>query len=551
MLDAGHEQHRLGQLEARRGAALHLVVELDQGQRGEVHRVEHVARERQHRRMRRHLVGIGLLEGGEFKATHRLHRHQVRPGALPAARQGGAVEVEHQPVRRGIFHDVQVVADHRLPVAAEEVDLHPGHAHRLEPRERADAAGVGQHAVARGLRRVVPAAGRVVPEQDGHVLAARVSDQLVHPVFADLRVPQGVDQGIAPAHARGEVDVALLHGEGGGAVAEQRPAPRRLARLRRRDRRDRGRVGQVGTEGGLGDGLQAADRDDAPRRAPWQREARIGGAAGQHLARIGHADRVLAGHVGDLAQAAAGMAAAERALAEQDPVRRMAEQGRIHPAGCERRRRADADVLQVILLVRGIGPAEAGLGRRHRLQPGARGGGEAERGGVLAQLADRRVALRESVAERDAVVGDLEFDLQALAVGAAPGEHAAVGVVVVDAPLAGQQFVAIVHWRDRRHREQAQALGEIGIIADQAQSRAQQHLAACAQHAVVRAAGRVHTHLRAQRGVRAEHFADHALGGQRRQRAQQQGAGRSDHRRRPAPAAQNCGFFSHTGLARQ
>jgi hypothetical protein len=45
---------------------------------------------------RRHLVLVGLLEGGEFKASYRLHRHQVGPGAGPAARQCGAVEVDQQ-----------------------------------------------------------------------------------------------------------------------------------------------------------------------------------------------------------------------------------------------------------------------------------------------------------------------------------------------------------------------------------------------------------------------------------------------------------------------
>ena len=201
------------------------------------------------------------------------------------------MEVHHEAVGRGVIENIEVVADHRLPVAAEEVDFQSGHPHRFQPVEFLHAALVREQAVARRLRRRVPAARRVVPEQDRDIVAPRIVDQLLDLVIANLRVPERIDQTVVPAHVGRVVDELLLHFVGRVAIAEQRPAPRRLAR-RRRISGPAGRLCQIDPEHGFGNRLKAADHNNAPRREPGERRLRIRGAARNDLPRVRKSDRV-------------------------------------------------------------------------------------------------------------------------------------------------------------------------------------------------------------------------------------------------------------------
>ena len=56
-----------------------------------------------------------------------------------------------------------------------------------------------------------------------------VLDQFFQAVVTDLPVPGRIDERVLPAHLGGVVDEALLHLDHGLVVAEQRPAPGRLA----------------------------------------------------------------------------------------------------------------------------------------------------------------------------------------------------------------------------------------------------------------------------------------------------------------------------------
>ena len=265
---------------------------------------------------------------------------RLRIRSLPAARQRRTVKVHEQAIRRGILEDVVVVRDHRLPVAAEEVDLHARDAQIAQTRELGDARFVGQHSVARRLRRGVPVARRVVPEEDVDVLGARVGDELGDLLVADLLVPQRVDETVAPAHLGRVVDEATLHVERRGAVAHERPAPRGLAGNDRRIGADTCRIGDVDAEHRFGDRAQRADDDHAPRRAPRKRRARVDRAAVHSLARIRESDRVFAiRRVG--AQARTRVVATETGLADEQPGVAGSEERGIHPAGAGWRSAAD------------------------------------------------------------------------------------------------------------------------------------------------------------------------------------------------------------------
>jgi hypothetical protein len=119
-------------------------------------------------------VGMPLLEGDVFHAAHGFHGHEIRPGALPTARQRGTVKIHQQASLGRICQDVLVIGHGRLRVTREEVHLDARDADGANLRELGASAFAGQQAVARCERRGVPGAGRVVPDEDLHALGLAV-----------------------------------------------------------------------------------------------------------------------------------------------------------------------------------------------------------------------------------------------------------------------------------------------------------------------------------------------------------------------------------------
>src|SRR4029453_12086271 len=91
-------------------------------------------------------------------------RQLVRPRAVEARRLVGAVEVEHDVVRRRLAQDCVVEIDHFLRLVIEEIDLRAGDAVLLTELEE----------LAPRLRRLQIAA--VLPQPDADVTGGRVLD---------------------------------------------------------------------------------------------------------------------------------------------------------------------------------------------------------------------------------------------------------------------------------------------------------------------------------------------------------------------------------------
>ncbi len=243
-----------------------------------------------------------------------------------------------------------IVGDHRLPVAAEEIDFQSGDAHVLEPLELLDAVVMSQQTVSRGLWSGIPRARRVIPNKHFHAFGSGVFAQVLHLVVADLLVPQRVDQAIAPAHVRGVVDETFLNIVNRLRVLQQRPTPCRLAGNDIFPRGFRRSIRQIDAEHRFGHSLQTADRDDPPRCGPWQGGFRGNRSAETTLAWVRIADGVLA--VRRLAaQACGAMVPVKAGLAEQHPGFARAKQGRIDPARSGGRRFANRDVHLIMLFV--------------------------------------------------------------------------------------------------------------------------------------------------------------------------------------------------------
>ena len=135
------------------------------------------------------------------------------------------MEVDQQAGLGRVLQDRDVVGDHGYAIAREEIDLHALDAHVANARELLAALLAGKQCALRRILGLVPCAGRVVPDQQANILAARVGAQFAHPVVADLAVPVCVDQGVVPLHVGSVVDELLLHVVDGGVVLEQGPAP--------------------------------------------------------------------------------------------------------------------------------------------------------------------------------------------------------------------------------------------------------------------------------------------------------------------------------------
>ncbi len=123
VLDAGGEEDGECEFESAGSAAFDFVVDVVEADGGEIHGVEEVAGEGEHGGVGGLLVGVGLFEGDVFEAADGFHGHEVGVGALPAAREGGSVEVDHELELGGVGENVLVVVDEGLAVAAEEIDF--------------------------------------------------------------------------------------------------------------------------------------------------------------------------------------------------------------------------------------------------------------------------------------------------------------------------------------------------------------------------------------------------------------------------------------------
>nr|GEU28270.1 hypothetical protein [Tanacetum cinerariifolium] len=431
MLDTGQHQHRRGQLEAVARGALD-VGDVAEHHGREVHRIEQVAREWQHGHVGGHGVFVLLLETGELEALDRFHRHEVGPGAVPAARDGGTVEVYQQAGSCSVVQDVHVIRHHGLRVAIEKVDFHALDAQVADALELRRALRVREQLVLGRVFRAVPRPRRVIPEDQAHVLFRAVGRQLADLVVADAGIPVDVDQRVIPVHIGRVIDEGLLHVVDDGIVLEQRPAPRCVARPDQLFVEPDGRRGQVGSQRGIGDRGQRAKRN----QSPWRGQG--------------------ACHVGKQAFAAIGFRGHRiaNAVAATGRFRRQARGlvGAVH--ACLRQR-------QPVFLVRRVGAFPPGLRHRHRLQPRLGRGRKRERGALLDQGFTRQRRFGHDVAERHAVVGHAEHDVHLLLAGVLHRVSLLVGAVRDVAPFTDRHAVCVADGADAGAGGNRQGAGQV------------------------------------------------------------------------------------------
>ena len=133
-----------------------------------VHRGHRITAERMHSEVEGLTHGSTLVEIHILAGQHSLRGHEVGIHALPATRQGAAMEDTLDAVAVGIEEDILVELHRLLLVATKEIDLDTLHADALEPGHLALTCHAGVQTVAWRLRRIVLEAVGVIPQHQRH-----------------------------------------------------------------------------------------------------------------------------------------------------------------------------------------------------------------------------------------------------------------------------------------------------------------------------------------------------------------------------------------------
>jgi hypothetical protein len=151
---------------------------------------------------------------------------------------------------------------------------------------------------------------------------------------------------------------------------EQCPAPGSPAR---HDKRVIGQdrwLGEVGTQGRLNDGCQVlTDHHNPPGCLPGQCRLRAQRTARKHFQILREPDLELEAP-GQVLETGTHVIPVGGRLGNQDPMGAGAEECRINPSRLVGPERVDADVLFVVLLLRGVDLSPSRLGFGHGLDPG-------------------------------------------------------------------------------------------------------------------------------------------------------------------------------------
>ncbi|CDA82434.1 unknown [Bacteroides sp. CAG:754] len=104
-----------------------------------------------------------LVENHILGSQHRFASYVVRIHTLPTARDGTAVEDNHQSVVVCITEDLFIQTHRFLFVATEEIDFDSFHPKALQPFHFTLADDGVIHMVDRPLFYIIPIAGRTIP----------------------------------------------------------------------------------------------------------------------------------------------------------------------------------------------------------------------------------------------------------------------------------------------------------------------------------------------------------------------------------------------------
>ena len=236
VLDRILEQHCRCQLKDVRGAAnsstiVAAVQTLVQEHTAKLHASHSIADERVQRGIEGLVITEMLAKYQILGSQHRLAAYVIGIHPFPAARQGTAVEDNHQTVVVGIAQNLLVQTQGLLLVTAEEVYFDTLHTQTLQPAHLLLAGNGVIHPVDGTLLYIVPVTTGAIPQEYLHTLATGILDKLFHAVATDVVVPPVVNQYIFVSHGGRQVNIAHLVVVVDAAVLPENPAPCATARL--------------------------------------------------------------------------------------------------------------------------------------------------------------------------------------------------------------------------------------------------------------------------------------------------------------------------------
>ena len=207
MLQGRFVEHGKRQLVGIRGDMRMLRV--GEGARRVVHRSDDIAGEGQRGVMGSRLLGERTYVVVPLGTIHGLGGEQVGIGALPAAGDGGTVEVDQQMMLGRTLQEIDAVVHVHLVIAREEIDFHTSYTNLLAPGELLFAVlGLVESVLRRGST-INPAHRRVVPDEGFDAFRLGIVHRILNGIAVFHGVPLGIDEHIGKMQFDRHIDVFL------------------------------------------------------------------------------------------------------------------------------------------------------------------------------------------------------------------------------------------------------------------------------------------------------------------------------------------------------
>jgi len=166
-----------------------------------------------------------LIENHILRSQHRFTAHIIGIHPFPSARQGTAVEDNHQSMIIGIAQDSFIQTHGLLLVTTEKIDLDTFNSLTLQPFHFTLACNGVIHQIRRSLLDIIPVTTRTIPQKHIYLLASRIPDKLFHTFVTDIRIPPIIYQCIFISHGSSQIDITHLVIIIDTAILPEYPAP--------------------------------------------------------------------------------------------------------------------------------------------------------------------------------------------------------------------------------------------------------------------------------------------------------------------------------------
>ena len=231
-----------------------------------VHRADNVAGKRQRGVVGGSLVGEGRHVVVPLGAVNRLCAQQIGIGALPAARQSGAVEIDRKVVFCSRLQKVDTIVHIELVVAREEVDFHASNPDFFEPRELFLTVFGLVQAELRTRRAVNPTNRRTVPNQRLDIVVDGIFYSVLNGLAVFHLVPFSIDKHIRKFQTDSQIHIFFDNVVVVRAVIVGPVNPRNHARLNPRNIVKLAVGGHIGNQCRFHNISKIANNSHAPRR---------------------------------------------------------------------------------------------------------------------------------------------------------------------------------------------------------------------------------------------------------------------------------------------